>query len=158
MWTEADMFCQKRGQRLPTEAEWEYAARGPVGLIYPRGNEYDAGNVISGNNNNPWDMVWDVGLHDVGSKPGGVSWIGAYNLSGNISEWVADWAGTYPLAQQANPTGPTGPEGNRFRILRGGSWSDSGFSLSAIYRLGTDPDGRSSDSGFRCGGAVTVLP
>ncbi len=140
-WTEAADFCELRGARLPTEAEWEYAARGPDALIYPWGDEFVSENVV-------WDETSGGQMAAVGSRPGGVSWVGAYDLSGNMWEWVADWYGTYPSERQVNPTGP---EISAYRVLRGGSWSDRyPGSLRAAYRYRDYPVFRYSYFGFRC--------
>jgi Tol biopolymer transport system component/formylglycine-generating enzyme required for sulfatase activity len=140
-WTEAAVFCARRGARLPTEAEWEYAARGPDSLEYPWGNEWDGGKVI-------WNRSSSEGTASVGSLPAGASWVGALDLSGNVSEWVADWYGTYPAEQQVNPTG-SGL--GKHRVLRGGSWyvvNSSAFRASV--RGGGDPQYVVVLGGVRC--------
>ena len=88
-WFEARDFCASRGARLPTEAEWEYAARGPDSLIYPWGDLFVPDNLI-------YDANFEFQLHDVGSKPEGVSWVGAYDLAGNATEWVSSLYRPYP--------------------------------------------------------------
>jgi len=145
-WTGAKVHCEKRGARLPTEAEWEYAARGPDNLIYPWGNPFVADNVVfSGNSNSQ--------TADVGSRPGGVSWIGAFDLSGNVWEWVADWYGVYSSEKQVNPSGPSD---GLSRVIRGGAWYDSdALDLRASKRDGANPtlvgDGIGDNViGFRC--------
>lgn len=139
-WDEADASCHKRGARLPTEAEWEYAARGPDGLIFPWGDEFIADNVVYDGNSggNPWD---------VGMKPGGVSWIGSYDQSGNVWEWVADWYGAYPAEQQIDPTGPAS---GKERLLRGGSCGTNNFATRSAIRIWNPSDFRSVGIGFRC--------
>lgn len=140
-WTDAQAHCEARGARLPTEAEWEYAARGPDGLVYPWGDEFVAGNAVYGGNSSY--RAWTIG-----SKPGGISWIGAYDLSGNVWEWVADWYGSYPPEQQLNPGGPDSGE---YRVLRGGSWyfGDSN-NLRGAHRGQGAPHFEAPSGGFRC--------
>ncbi|MBN1430237.1 MAG: formylglycine-generating enzyme family protein [Anaerolineae bacterium] len=148
-WEQADAFCHRRGLRLPTEAEWEYAARGPDGLIYPWGNEFDADNVVYiGNSGN---RTWDVG-----SKPSGVSWVGAIDLSGNVWEWVNDWYGLYLSEPQINPTGP---DQGAYYVLRGGSWYGSERYVRAAVRYGEQSDRVIGDLvGFRCSGPISATP
>lgn len=140
-WAEAAAFCQKRGARLLSEAEWEYAARGPDGLVYPWGNEFLADNVVYSENS-------DTQTAAAGSNPGGVSWIGALDLSGNVWEWVNDWWGTYPSEQQ---TRPGGPDNGAHRVLRGGAWDRNIGRIRAAIRGRDDPKAVSSSAGFRCG-------
>ncbi|TVR19435.1 MAG: hypothetical protein EA396_12540, partial [Anaerolineaceae bacterium] len=85
-WFDARDFCEARGGRLPTEAEWEYSARGPDGWIYPWGNEFFANNVVNSGGRTA----------DVGSRPGGVSWVGALDMSGNVWEWTSSLFEPYP--------------------------------------------------------------
>ena len=141
-WEEAQAFCQRRGARLPTEAEWEYAARGPDGLVYPWGDTFVADNVVRGDNSN--SRTWDVG-----SKPGGASWVGALDLSGNVWEWVNDWydENYYGASPTHNPPGPTSGDD---RVLRGGPWGKFSNDLRAADRDWSDPVDWSSSIGFRC--------
>ncbi|MCJ7735905.1 MAG: formylglycine-generating enzyme family protein [Anaerolineae bacterium] len=137
-WFDAAAHCESRGARLPAEVEWEYAARGPDGLIYPWGDEFTGDYV-----------VWNVGqTAPVGSKPGGASWVGALDMTGNVWEWAADWYDDYPSGRQVNPTGP---ESGSYRVLRGGAW-DYGdtIRLRAANRYRIDPGNVGYDYGFRC--------
>jgi serine/threonine-protein kinase len=139
-WTDAQAHCEKRGARLPTEAEWEYAARGPDGLVYPWGNTFVTDNVVYFNNS-------DAQTASVGSRPVGASWVGALDLSGNVWEWVNDWYGAYPSDQQVNPTGP---ESGDYRVLRGGSWKYAEFYSRTTERNRYLPNRGFGDFGFRC--------
>jgi formylglycine-generating enzyme required for sulfatase activity len=141
-WTESEAFCNLRGARLPTEAEWEYAARGPDNLVYPWGDDFVADNVVYGSNSD--SRTWDAG-----SKPGGVSWVGAYDLSGNVLEWVNDWYDSdyYASSPESNPQGP---DTGDYRVLRGGSWTGSKLHVRAADRDRINPSLVSSDFGFRC--------
>jgi serine/threonine protein kinase/formylglycine-generating enzyme required for sulfatase activity len=141
-WADSVGYCVTRGVRLPTEAEWEYAARGPDSLVYPWGNEFVADNVVSYETSE--GHVWAVG-----SKPGGVSWVGAYDLSGNVWEWVndrydADYFASSPVDN------PQGPGGGVDRVLRGGSWYDNGQGVRAARRDLGDPGDTKIVLGFRC--------
>lgn len=142
-WTEANAFCQLRGARLPTEAEWEYAARGPQSLIYPWGNDFIADNVTYSGNSGGKTAPID-------SRPVGRSWVDALNLSGNVWEWVADWyGGTYYASSPKND--PTGPTSGQYRVLRGGSWNGlvTAYLWGAV-RYGVAPDDWDNNGGFRC--------
>ena len=146
-WFEARDFCELRGGRLPTEAEWEYAARGVDGLIYPWGNEWNANNAV-------WNRSSEQGTTDVGSIPDGKSWIGAYDMSGNVWEWTSSLYESYPYDRSDGRERDTGDSTDVRRVLRGGSWnSGNTYSLRAPNRGRYDPDSGSYNIGVRC-----VLP
>jgi iron(II)-dependent oxidoreductase len=137
-WQEASKFCKAKNARLPTEAEWEYAARGPDGLIYPWGDEFHLERLTSGK----------LSPDNVASVPEGVSWVGAFDMSGGVAEWVADW---YAPFSQVSATNPHGPADGQERVLRGGSWfSFASFFVRTTHRESASPDTANSTIGFRC--------
>jgi formylglycine-generating enzyme required for sulfatase activity len=140
-WFEARDFCALRGARLPTETEWEYAARGPDALVYPWGDDFVADNVVYGGNSNSQTA-------NVGSRPGGVSWVGAVDLSGNVWEWVSTLYQPYPYASDDGRENSDNRTDNR--VLRGGSWGGIGADVRAAYRGTITPDSRGNYRGFRC--------
>jgi iron(II)-dependent oxidoreductase len=142
-WYGAKVYCQWGGGDLPTEAQWEYAARGPENNRFPWGNELPRNLTLNFN-----DSVGHT--TNVGSFPAGVSWVGTFDMAGNVIEWINDWysARYYENVPIENPSGP--PTG-QFRSVRGGSWQNSSEYQRSSWRNYIDnPSFRVEDVGFRC--------
>lgn len=144
-WDNAAAYAAWVGGSLPTEAQWEFAARGPEGWLYPWGNESptcDRANIFG-----PVETCQrDTALVGVDQRPAGASWVGALDMNGNVWEWATDWYGDYPSESQTDPPGPlTG----QFRIIRGGSWHSAEYDSRATFRNRYEPGQVDDDRGLR---------
>lgn len=141
-WFDAHDFCASRGGRLPTEAEWEYVARGPDEWYFPWGNEFNSDNAV-------WNRDGSEGTANIASIVEGSSWVGTFDMSGNVWEWTASPFNAYPFDVDNEDL----DNRNVNRVLRGGSWNASisnSNSLHSASRFHGSPSGLLNDNGFRC--------
>jgi eukaryotic-like serine/threonine-protein kinase len=165
-WDQASRYCTWARKYLPSEAQWEYAARGKDGRKYPWGNDKPTAKLLNAcgkecrelgkRNGFTWKVMYeeDDGAEataEAGKYPDGQSPFGAMDMAGNVWEWVADWYGSYPADGKTTAQDPQGPEKGTSRVIRGGGWNSVDPSrVRAAYHDGYDVSLRGSIVGFRC--------
>ena len=146
-WFGADAFCRSLGKRLPTEAEWEKAARGTDERIFPWGDEFPHNDFVTFRRK--FSKFGFDAMKPVDALPEGKSPYGVYHMAGNVWEWVADWYedSYYEHSPQQDPQGP---ETGISKVLRGGNWYYKAYYMRTTYRFNEHPDAFKVWQGFRC--------
>ena len=148
-WVAANHYCTHYGKSLPTEAQWEKAARGVDQRLFPWGNNPPTSEHAHFHSvNEGYDIV-----KPVGSKYLGASFYGAYDMAGNVSEWVADWYGENYYSNSPNKN-PKGPENGKSKIYRGGNFYEAGWYIRSTFRVMTWAGHSNSMTGFRCAQSI----
>lgn len=142
-WQEASDYCEAVGKKLPTSAQWEFAALG--GVNTSNKTTYSGSNSVD-------DVAWYKGnanglTHSVGLKAPNA--LGLYDMSGNVLEWTSDWYGTQAFEGEFEQD-PQGPKDGSYKVVRGGSWNNQDYQLRITVASGSNPEFRSSSVGFRC--------
>ena len=152
-WFGADAFCRWKGKRLPTEAEWEKAARGTDERMFPWGNQWPTNDRVTFRRK--FDKLGFDVMEPVDGLPQGRSPYGVHQMAGNVWEWVADWyAGDY--YEQSPVNNPQGPETGISKVIRGGNWYYKAYYMRTTYRFNERPEVFKVWQGFRC--AASPVP